>query len=172
MCLMNFYQCRKSNLVKGQMLICSFIFARIFNISLIWTQRAETANFFILKVPSELLISQYSTCASDFSPISQLKLTLDCHLYSCMLLLKAYGLAIWKWLFGTGTIFAKLLQEHSWICHITHSFAKIVPVPKNYIADGKTFVLVFIVLQIDSTQLFTRRKKTRTKSLQSATVGD
>ena len=40
-----------------------------------------------------------------------------------MLLLKAYGLAIWEWLFGTGTIFAKLLQEHSWICHITRGFA-------------------------------------------------
>ena len=32
---------------------------------------------------------------------------------------KTYGLAIWEWLFGTGTIFAKLLQEHKWICHIT-----------------------------------------------------
>ena len=31
-----------------------------------------------------------------------------------MLLLKAYGLAIWEW----------LLQEHSWICHITCAPAK------------------------------------------------
>ena len=35
----------------------------------------------------------------------------------------AYGLAIWEWLFWMGTIFAKLLQEHSWICHITCGFA-------------------------------------------------
>ena len=40
-----------------------------------------------------------------------------------MVFLKAYCLAIWEWLFGTGTIFAKLLQEHSWICHITRGFA-------------------------------------------------
>ena len=32
---------------------------------------------------------------------------------------KTYGLAIWEWLFRMGTIFAKLLQEHKWICHIT-----------------------------------------------------
>ena len=43
--------------------------------------------------------------------------------YSSTVFLKAYGLAIWEWLFGMGTIFAKLLQEHSWICHITRGFA-------------------------------------------------
>ena len=35
----------------------------------------------------------------------------------------AYGIDIWEWLFWMGTTFAKLLQEHSWICHITRGFA-------------------------------------------------
>ena len=60
----------------------------------------------------------------------------------------SYGFAIKEWLFGMGIIFAKLLLEHSCICHITggfatcdmiymhlcscKSFSKIVPILKNY----------------------------------------
>ena len=38
-------------------------------------------------------------------------------------LFKTYLFAIWEWLFGMGTIFAKLLQEHLCVCHITRGFA-------------------------------------------------
>ena len=58
---------------------------------------------------------------SEFS--FQPSLILKKDILVCNVLLKAYGLAIWEWLFGMGTIFAKLLQEHSWICHITCGFA-------------------------------------------------
>ena len=56
----------------------------------------------------------------SFQPI----LILKKDILVCNVLLKVYGLAIWEWLFGMGTFFAKLLQEHSWYDKYTCAPAK------------------------------------------------